>query len=64
MRAGPRYVAWARTAQEKSLPILRVLSLAEKVSMELLPSNSCCTVGCLHSCYMVMGLYAQHRNES
>jgi hypothetical protein len=26
------------------------------MSMELYPSNGCCTVTCLHSCYLAMGL--------
>jgi hypothetical protein len=28
------------------------------VSSELFPSNGCCTVACLHSCYLAMGLHA------
>jgi hypothetical protein len=27
------------------------------VSTELFPSNGCCTVGCLHSCYLTTGLH-------
>jgi hypothetical protein len=27
------------------------------VSTELFPSNGCCTVACLHSCYLAMGLH-------
>jgi hypothetical protein len=27
------------------------------VSTELFPSNSCCTVTCLHSCYLAVGLH-------
>jgi hypothetical protein len=28
------------------------------VSTELFPSNGCCTVACLHSCYLAVGLHA------
>jgi hypothetical protein len=27
------------------------------MSTELFPSNGCCTVACLHSCYLSMGLH-------
>jgi hypothetical protein len=48
----------ARTAQETSLPILRLLSLPGKhLSTELFPSNDCCTVDSLHSWYLAMGLH-------
>jgi hypothetical protein len=40
------------------LPLLRVFSLPGKfVSTELFPSNGCCTVACLHSCYLTTGLH-------
>jgi hypothetical protein len=33
----------------------------DNVSTELLPSNDCCTVGCSHSCYLIMRLHeGQH----
>jgi hypothetical protein len=51
--AGYRYIAPSRTAQKKSLPVLRVLSFTGiNVSTELFPSNGCCSVTCLHSCYL------------
>jgi hypothetical protein len=54
----PRYIASARIAQKTSLPLLCVLSLTGKnVSTELFPSNGCCTVACLCSCYLAVGRY-------
>jgi hypothetical protein len=52
-------VAPARHAQNTSLQLLHVLSLAGKknASTELLPSNGCYAVPCLHSCYLAMDLH-------
>jgi hypothetical protein len=34
------------------------------MSTELFPSNGCCTVACLHTCYLAMGLqYAAKSNQ-
>jgi hypothetical protein len=53
-----RYTASARTAQNTSLPLLRVLSLLGKQhATKLFPSNGCFTFACLHSCYLAMGLH-------
>jgi hypothetical protein len=54
----PRYIAPARTAQKKSLPLLPVFSLpGSSVFTEIFLSNGCCTVACSHSCYLTMGLH-------
>jgi hypothetical protein len=54
----PRYIAPARTAQ-KTLVHYCVFSRwrGKKVSTELFPSNSCCTVACLHSRYLAVDLH-------
>jgi hypothetical protein len=44
----------ARNSQKTFLPLLRVLLLPGNVSIELFPSNGCCIVACLHSCYLEM----------
>jgi hypothetical protein len=39
-------------------PLLRVLALpVRQVSTDMFPSNGCCTVACLHSCYIAMSLH-------
>jgi hypothetical protein len=54
----PRYVAPARTAHKTSLPLFVFCRSREtNVSTELFPSNDCCTVACLHSCYLALGLH-------
>jgi hypothetical protein len=55
----PRYIFLARTVQKASPSLLHVLSLPRKrvPYTELFTSNGCCTVGCLHSCYLSIGLY-------
>jgi hypothetical protein len=47
------------SAQKTSRPLSPVLLLPgkERVSTELFPSNGFCTVACLHSCYLAMGLH-------
>jgi hypothetical protein len=55
--ASPRYIAPPQTALKTALPLLRVLSLPGNVSTELFPSKGCCTVACLHSCCLAMGLH-------
>jgi hypothetical protein len=50
----PRYIVPARTAQKTSLPLLRVLSLPEKRVHRVFSSNGCCTVACLHNCYLAI----------
>jgi hypothetical protein len=57
MADGPRRIS-ARTTQKTPLPLLRVLSLQGNVPPELFLSNGCCTVSCLHGCYLAMGLHA------
>jgi hypothetical protein len=53
---GLRYIALARTAQKTSITLL-CLSLPEKRRvLRAVPSNGCCNVACLHSCYLAMGL--------
>jgi hypothetical protein len=55
---GRCYIATARTSQKTLLPSLGVLSSWKRVYRKLFPSNGCCTVTCLHSCYLAMGLRA------
>jgi hypothetical protein len=59
MADGPRHIASARTTQKTPLPLLRLLSLQGKHRVpEPFHGNGCCTVACLHSCYLAMGSHA------
>jgi hypothetical protein len=53
----PCYIAPAWTAQKTSLPLLHVLLLPEKCVHRTVPLQGCCTVACLHSCYLAVGLH-------
>jgi hypothetical protein len=54
MTADLRVIASARTAQKTPLTCSLV---ARETSTELFPSNGCCTVARLQSCYLAMGLH-------
>jgi hypothetical protein len=51
------YIALAWSIQKTSLLLLRISHCQGNVSTELFPSNGCCTVASLHSCYLAIGLH-------
>jgi hypothetical protein len=65
MEVGPRYIASARTAQKTSSHYC-VFSRCRgnNVSTESFPSNGCCNIACLHSCYLAMGLHVTVCNHA
>jgi hypothetical protein len=52
----PRYITPARAHRERLLHYC-AFCFRGNVSTDLFPSNGCCTVACLHNCYLAMGLH-------